>query len=185
MPPQDKGKRVAESTDEAIVQKKKAPKVGDGLLKDVCKTRQTEEGHQTSPNPTEKAVTSLGGRGKEGFYATCAIGISIQLKYFIKGEAKKHCSNDQVYLRERPSYAPNMMDALDAMEENIAKLYGWDAFTNYARLSDRDAFTNYARLSDQDAFAYDARLSDLDAFVCDVQLSDRDAFANIFVHDVG
>ncbi|KAL2545737.1 hypothetical protein Fot_14970 [Forsythia ovata] len=59
MPPQEKVKRVAESTYDAIVQKKKAPKVREGLLKDVCKTRQTEEGRQTSPNPIEKAATSV------------------------------------------------------------------------------------------------------------------------------
>ncbi|KAL2506092.1 hypothetical protein Adt_21713 [Abeliophyllum distichum] len=61
-------------------------------------------------------IKSLGGRGKEGFPATCIIGNSNQLKYLVKDEAKSHCLNDQVCPYKCPKRASNLWSALDAIE---------------------------------------------------------------------
>ncbi|KAL2529634.1 hypothetical protein Fot_22235 [Forsythia ovata] len=54
MLPQDKRKRVAECTDEVVGQKKKVSKAGEGLMKNVRKTRQIEKSQCTLPNSTEE-----------------------------------------------------------------------------------------------------------------------------------
>ncbi|KAL2471297.1 hypothetical protein Adt_39433 [Abeliophyllum distichum] len=63
------------------------------------------------------AVTSPDRRGKEGFPATCIIGTRIQIKYFVKEEAKNHCLNDQVCPHKCLSRTSNLRGALDAVED--------------------------------------------------------------------
>ncbi|KAL2545267.1 hypothetical protein Fot_14500 [Forsythia ovata] len=63
------------------------------------------------------AVTSPGGRSKEGFPSSCSIGTSVLLKLLLRGEVNSFCSNDHVHLHKYPSHALDQMGALDAMEE--------------------------------------------------------------------
>ncbi|KAL2493923.1 hypothetical protein Fot_37680 [Forsythia ovata] len=97
-------------------------------------------------------VTSPDERENEDFPASFSIGTSVPLKFLLSGEVKGFCFKDQVCLYKYLSHAPDMMGALDAIEESRPC---WNAFVDLV-VAFADAFEDLVEaLSSRALFASD------------------------------